>query len=201
MPVESLMLSPSQAAGLSSNGVAILWPGHPNPLRLDPLLVLRETDLHDDVWFLNDARDGAVIAYLSYLSGRIELIESHGPPLSRLWASDVRDIDESKPTESEIAQASTSADEPETPYVRLVNRLPLPLAQLLHRAQNAREARSRHNNAYFVFEATIKLAASVLVAGYAQSLEAGEPRSEALNQVLRGLPRLSQRRGRMGGDS
>src|SRR5579871_189927 len=70
-------------------------------------------------------------------------------------------------------------------------RLPLPLAQLYKRAYNAAEARARHNNTFFLFEATIKLAASVLVAGYARSLEAGEPRNGALDEPLKNLQRPS----------
>ena len=70
-------------------------------------------------------------------------------------------------------------------------RLPLPLAQLYRRAYNAAEARARHNNTFFLFEATIKLAASVLVAGYARSLESGEPRNSALDEPLKNLQRPS----------
>ncbi len=70
-------------------------------------------------------------------------------------------------------------------------RLPLPLAQLVRRAHNAPDARARHNNAFFLFEATIKLAASVLVAGYARDLEAGEPRNAALDQPLSKLQKPS----------
>ena len=73
----------------------------------------------------------------------------------------------------------------------LVARLPLPLAQLYHRAFNAREARSRHNNAFFLFEATVILAASVLVAGYARSLEAGDSGNPALESPLINLRRPS----------
>ncbi len=70
-------------------------------------------------------------------------------------------------------------------------RLPLPLAQLLRCAHNAPEARARHNNAFFLFEAAIKLAASVLVAGYAHDLELGEPHNTSLDEPLSKLQKPS----------
>ena len=45
-------------------------------------------------------------------------------------------------------------------------RLPLPLAQLYSRAYNAKDTRSRHDHAYYIFEATIKLTTCVLAAAY-----------------------------------
>ena len=39
-------------------------------------------------------------------------------------------------------------------------RLPLPLAQLYNRARNDKSARARHDNTFYLFEATVKLAAA-----------------------------------------
>jgi hypothetical protein len=39
-------------------------------------------------------------------------------------------------------------------------RLPLPVAQLYSRAFNAKDGRARHDNAYYLFEALIKLSAA-----------------------------------------
>jgi hypothetical protein len=43
-----LTLPAVRAAELAPNRVALLWPGRPLPLRLDPLLVYRENDLTDE---------------------------------------------------------------------------------------------------------------------------------------------------------
>jgi WD40 repeat protein/serine/threonine protein kinase len=56
-------------------------------------------------------------------------------------------------------------------------RLPLPLAQLYARAYNGKDARSRHQNTFYLFEATIKLSACTLVAAYGDELKHGGPRS------------------------
>jgi serine/threonine protein kinase/predicted negative regulator of RcsB-dependent stress response len=63
-------------------------------------------------------------------------------------------------------------------------RQPLPLAQLYGRSYNAKDARSRHDNAFYLFEAWIKLAAAPMVACYLR--EAGESgqRVAALDQAL-----------------
>jgi hypothetical protein len=45
----------------------------------------------------------------------------------------------------------------------LVARLPLPLAQLYRRAHNAKTAQDRHHHAYYLAEATLKLAACVRI--------------------------------------
>ena len=45
-------------------------------------------------------------------------------------------------------------------------RLPLPLAQLYSRAYNAKDARARHDNAFYLCEALVKLAAAPAVACY-----------------------------------
>jgi WD40 repeat protein/serine/threonine protein kinase len=73
-------------------------------------------------------------------------------------------------------------------------RLPLPLAQLYARAHNAKDARGRHDNAFYLFEATIKLAATPMVAAYLHEIEHGQPRSAALDRLLAqlSLPSLGQ---------
>src|SRR5437764_359483 len=63
-------------------------------------------------------------------------------------------------------------------------RLPLPLAQLYSRAYNAKDARGRHDNPFYLFEALIKLAAAGPAAAYLQELEQGGPRVEALDRLL-----------------
>ena len=73
-------------------------------------------------------------------------------------------------------------------------RLPLPLAQLYARAHNAKDARGRHDNAFYLFEATIKLAATPMVAAYLRDIEQGQPRSAGLDRLLAqlSLPSLGQ---------
>src|SRR5262245_51046426 len=63
-------------------------------------------------------------------------------------------------------------------------RLPLPLAQLYSRAHGDKSARGRHDNAYFLFEALIKLTAAPAVAAYVEAIEAGGPRVEVIDQAL-----------------
>ena len=45
--------------------------------------------------------------------------------------------------------------------------LPLPLAQTLRRAVNAKSASDQHLGAYYFFESTLKLAAAAQIAAYA----------------------------------
>ena len=73
-------------------------------------------------------------------------------------------------------------------------RLPLPLAQLYGRSYNAKDARARHDNAFYLFEAWIKLATSPLVASYLQEAERSGHRVEALDRSLAqlALPSLGQ---------
>jgi serine/threonine protein kinase/HEAT repeat protein len=63
-------------------------------------------------------------------------------------------------------------------------RLPLPLAQLYSRAYNAKDARSRHDNCYYLFEVLIKLSACPLTACYVQGLRRGGQRVAKLDQLL-----------------
>src|SRR5579864_5604166 len=60
-------------------------------------------------------------------------------------------------------------------------RLPLPLAQLYARAYNGKDARSRHQNTFYLFESTIKLAACALVAAYREEVRLGGARSASFD--------------------
>src|SRR6516162_7467678 len=53
----------------------------------------------------------------------------------------------------------------------ILQRLPLPLAQLLRRAHNAKTPLERHNTAFYLWEAGLKLLGSVAVVEYAESPE------------------------------
>jgi serine/threonine-protein kinase len=79
-----LVLSKAQAAALLPNRVALLWPGNPVPLRLDPLLVYRESETADDLLFLNRDRNGRHVEYLSYTTGRTEQDPTTAPALAAL---------------------------------------------------------------------------------------------------------------------
>ena len=50
----------------------------------------------------------------------------------------------------------------------LVQRLPLPLVRLIRRAQNAKTPLDRHQHAYYLWEAALKLLGSVAIVEYAQ---------------------------------
>ena len=73
-------------------------------------------------------------------------------------------------------------------------RLPLPLAQLYSRAYNAKDARSRHDNAFYLCEAFVKLAAGAAAMTYLQEAEHGAARKPALDRLLAclALPSLGQ---------
>jgi WD40 repeat protein/serine/threonine protein kinase/tetratricopeptide (TPR) repeat protein len=73
-------------------------------------------------------------------------------------------------------------------------RLPLPLAQLYSRAHNAKGARSRHDNSFYLFEALVKLAVAPAVAVYLYETDQGGPRVPALDRLLAqlALPSLGQ---------
>src|SRR5262245_59297730 len=67
----------------------------------------------------------------------------------------------------------------------LLRRLPLPLAQLHRQAQNALEPFERHQAAYFLWEAALKLLGSVAVVTYAE-LAVQDPK------VVEALPSLAR---------
>ena len=79
-----LILSRSQAEALIPGPVAVLWPGRPVPLRLDPLLFFREGELGDEVLFLNRDRNGRQVEYLSYTRGEPERDRATAPALAAL---------------------------------------------------------------------------------------------------------------------
>ena len=60
-----------EAKDLIPHCVAVLWPDQRLPLRLDPLLRYRETDLDAEV-LLNRDHDARQVEYLSYTTGRTE---------------------------------------------------------------------------------------------------------------------------------
>jgi len=70
----------------------------------------------------------------------------------------------------------------------LAQRLPLPLAQLYRRAHNASTLRDRHDTVYHLWEAALKLLASVAVTAY---LETGATPDDQLRQSLQNLARPS----------
>jgi len=53
-------------------GLALIWPGHPAPLRLGPMMRFRESEVADEVLLLNRDRGGRQVEYLSYTTGRTE---------------------------------------------------------------------------------------------------------------------------------
>ncbi len=70
-------------------------------------------------------------------------------------------------------------------------RLPLPLAQLYHRAGIDYSPRSRHNNTYYLFEALIRLGVAVEIAAYRQEIQEGTAREPRLSEKLDRLRRPS----------
>ena len=67
----------------------------------------------------------------------------------------------------------------------LVRRLPLPLAQLYRRAHNAKTPLERHQAAYYLWEAALKLLGSGAVVEYAE----GSKHDPALAELLTSLAR------------
>ncbi len=80
----AIRLQSSQAESLLPNRVCLIWPGRDVPLRLDPMLVFRESDLTEDVLFLNRDRNGKQVEYLSYTTGRTERDRSMQPAMASL---------------------------------------------------------------------------------------------------------------------
>jgi serine/threonine protein kinase len=81
-----LTMSRAQADALMPDRVAVLWPGRPVPLRLDPLLLYREREMGDEVLFLNRDRNGRQVEYLSYTRGEPERDRTTAPALAALLA-------------------------------------------------------------------------------------------------------------------
>jgi serine/threonine protein kinase/tetratricopeptide (TPR) repeat protein len=89
-----VILGRAQAEALVPDRVAVLWPGRPVPLRLDPLLLYREREMGDEVLFLNRDRNGRQVEYLSYTRGEPERDRTTAPALAALLARVTgRDID------------------------------------------------------------------------------------------------------------
>ena len=70
----------------------------------------------------------------------------------------------------------------------LVQKLPLPLAKLYVRASNSKNPLDRHQTAYCVWEATLRLLASAAVATYAERPEPDPDLEEALRKLARPSP-------------
>ena len=66
-------------------------------------------------------------------------------------------------------------------------RLPLPLAQLYSRAHNAKQARARHDYAFYLCEALIKLTTMPLASTYLTETSQGQDRSPAIDDRLPSL--------------
>ena len=69
--------------------------------------------------------------------------------------------------------------------LRLPLPLPLPLPQLYSRAYNAKDACGRHDNAFYLCEALVKLAAAPLIAAYLDEAEHGAPRLRSSGNAMR----------------
>jgi serine/threonine protein kinase/WD40 repeat protein len=72
--------------------------------------------------------------------------------------------------------------------------LPLPLAHLYSRAYNAKDARSRHDNAFYLCEALIKLSAASPIACYLEEIASGQHHVPNIDRLLvqLALPSLGQ---------
>ena len=75
-----------------------------------------------------------------------------------------------------------------TPDEDLVRRLPLPLAQLYRRAHNAKTPLERHNAAYYLWEAALKLLGSVAIVAYAERGTVAPGAGRAARRTWRGRP-------------
>src|SRR5438552_9746575 len=71
------------------------------------------------------------------------------------------------------------------PDEQLLQRLPLPLAQIYRRAHNAKAILERHLTAFSLWEASLKLLASVAIVEYAQCGEADPQLAEKLQNLAR----------------
>src|SRR5580692_721161 len=67
----------------------------------------------------------------------------------------------------------------------LLQRLPLPLAQLYRRAHNAKTSLERHLTAFYLWEASLKLLASVAIVEYAESGTDNPELAERLQSLAR----------------
>src|SRR5262249_47453828 len=67
----------------------------------------------------------------------------------------------------------------------LIKRLPLPLAQLYRRAHNAKTALERHQAAFYLWEAALKLLGAVAITEYAEQPEHDAQVAELLTKLAR----------------
>ncbi len=67
----------------------------------------------------------------------------------------------------------------------LIRRLPLPLAKLYRHAANAKSALDRHQAAYFLWEAALKLLAVSAIVSYAERAEHDPKLAEQLKTLAR----------------
>ncbi|HEX3655732.1 MAG TPA: protein kinase [Pirellulales bacterium] len=92
-----LRLAANDAKNITSNRVALIWPGRTRPLQLHPMLVFRETDLGEEVLFLNRDRNGKQVEYLSYVTGSLgrnpETAAALAALLSRVTGREVTNAD------------------------------------------------------------------------------------------------------------
>src|SRR5271155_5782172 len=71
------------------------------------------------------------------------------------------------------------------PDEALLQRLPLPLAQLYRRAHNAKTPLERHNTAFYCWEAGLKLLGAVAIVEYAEQPQHDQQLSERLKYLAR----------------
>ena len=71
------------------------------------------------------------------------------------------------------------------PDETLIARLPLPLAQLYRRAHNAKSALERHQAAFYLWEAGLKLLGTVCIVEYAKLNEHDADLAESLQNLAR----------------
>ncbi|MCG8584761.1 MAG: serine/threonine protein kinase [Pirellulales bacterium] len=82
-----LELDIEEAEQLAPGCVAVEWPGHTLPQRLDPLLAFHESELSEEVLFLNRDRSGKHVEYLSYTTGRTVRDPEMEPAMVRMLAA------------------------------------------------------------------------------------------------------------------
>jgi len=93
-----------EAEQVAPNRCAILWPDRTLPLRIDPLLRFRESEIADEVLFLNRDRRGKQVEYLSYTTGRTERADDTADALSALLAA----VGHARPKRSSVASKPES---------------------------------------------------------------------------------------------
>lgn len=112
-----LILDSDQAKQFDPQRVAVLWPGHATPMRLDPLVIFRERELGEEILFANAYRGARRAEYLGYSTGRIEVDTELGEAMGSLLdvvapRGDKRDDEE--------PAAATSAAPPTDPARQIV---------------------------------------------------------------------------------